>query len=98
MDNKALELQRWNNEKQISELQLKIESHIAKLEDKEQYLEKNNQLLSTTTQQKGYYEETIQENKKTIDKLESRTQICVDEINKGNEIIEKLQGEVKKKK
>ena len=35
IENKKLENIRWQNEKQISELKLKIEGHIQKLEDKE---------------------------------------------------------------
>lgn len=68
------------------------------LHDKTENLTKTTQLLSSLQQSQKELEEKVNLYRKTVKSLQKKLEISINEINKGNEVIERLQGEIKTQK
>lgn len=97
-DNSKLNQKCFKQEKEITELRCKNETLTKQNEEKEKGNVNLNQLVDTLTKQRESYEDTIKSLKATNLKLEDKLQTSINEINKGNDIIEKLQIEIKNQK
>jgi len=97
-DNKSLEKTRFEQEKQIAELAARCDNLDNQLKAREELIAKNKELVDSANSQKTFLEENVGSLKKANEKLEQKCQMCTDEINKGNEIIEKLQNDISNQK
>ena len=97
-ENSKLSQKCFNQEKVITELTCKNETLTKQNEEKDKNIINLNQLVDTLTKQRESYDDTIKSLKATNTKLEDKLQISIGEINKGNEIIDKLQTEIKNQK
>ncbi len=87
-----------NQEKSLTELKLKNEGLNSQLEEKEKSLQNLQKLVDNLNKQKLDLEESYKCLKITNNKLEEKLQASISEINKGNEIIQKLQNDMKSQK
>lgn len=78
-------------EKSVTELSLKYELILKQLEEKEKNVQNLNALVDNLTKQKSDADDTLKSLKNTNNKLDDKLQQSIGEINKGNEIIRKLQ-------
>lgn len=97
-DNSALNQKCFKQEKEITELIFTTDSLRIQNDEKEKSIINLNQLVETLTKQRGNNDESSKGYKTTIAKLEEKLQTSINEINKGNEIIEKLRTELKAQK
>ena len=97
-DNSKLNQKCFTQEKEITELRCKNETLTKQNEEKDKGISSLNQLVDTLTKQRDSYEDNIKSLKATNAKLEDKLQTSINEINKGNEIIDKLQTEIKTQK
>ena len=87
----SLNQNNYNNEKILAELRIRNEFLIKQLEEKEKNLVNLTQLVENLTKQKSEVEDYLKSSKNINNKLEEKLQASIAEINKGNEIIQKLQ-------
>lgn len=87
-----------SQERTITELTLKVQNYEQQLRDKEGILEKVNELKTAMSDQLRQKEEEIASLKAQVRKFEDKLALSVQEINKGNQIIEKLQNRQKAKR
>ena len=80
-----------NLEKEIIQLKLKNENSFKELKDKSKLIENLNKY-------KNLNEDNVQNLKLNNNKLEKKLMMSINEINKANDIIEKLQNEIKNQK
>ena len=85
----------FSQEKFLTELKIKNELLHGQLEEKEKNIVNLSQLVDNLNKQKADMEESYKSVKNTNNKLEDKLQASIAEINKGNEIIQKLQGDLK---
>ena len=97
-DNSELNQKCLQQERDLAELNYKNQSASKQNEEKDKGMNNLNQLVETLTKQREAYEDTIKSLKATNAKLEDKLQTSINEINKGNDIIQKLQGEIKNQK
>ena len=97
-DNSNLNQKRFKQEKEITELTFKLQNAEKQLEEKNKGGENLNQLVDTLSKQRESNEDNIKSLKAANLKLEDKLQTSINEINKGNEIIQKLQEEIKNQK
>ena len=97
-ENSELNQKYLNSDKQITELNFKNESILKQLEEKSQSLENMKQLVDSLNKQRESNEDTIKSLKAGNNKLESKLQLSIKEINKANDIIQRLQNEIKNQK
>ena len=97
-ENSELNQKSLNSEKQITELNFKNESILKQLEEKNQSLENMKQLVDSLNKQRESNEDSIKSLKAGNNKLESKLQLSIKEINKANDIIQRLQNEIKNQK
>ena len=97
-DNSDLNQKCLNAEKHITELNYKNESILKQLEEKDKSLENMKQLVDSLNKQRESNEDTIKSLKANNNKLESKLQLSIKEINKANDIIQRLQNEIKNQK
>ena len=97
-ENSALNQKCFQQEKELTELKLRNENFSSQTSEKEKGISNLNQLVETLTKQKESYEDSIKSLKAKNAKLESKLQEGIGEINKGNEIIEKLTNDIKRLK
>jgi len=81
----------FNQEKYITELNIKNELLQKQLEEKEKNILNQNALVENLTSQKNHIEDSLKILRSTNGKLEDKLNSSINEINKGNEIIQKLQ-------
>ncbi|KRX00697.1 hypothetical protein PPERSA_00924 [Pseudocohnilembus persalinus] len=98
IDNKEQEQIRFRQEKKITELTVQISSLEQQLKDKISQIQDNKELVNNSKSQKEIMQQSIDSYKKQVDKLEKKIELCSEQINKGNDIIEKLQSEIQKSK
>ena len=97
-ENSELNQKCLNSEKQVTELNFKNENIIKQLEEKNKGLENMKQLVDSLNKQRDSNEDTIKSLKANNNKLESKLQLSIKEINKANDIIQRLQNEIKNQK
>ena len=90
-NNSELNQKKENLEEEIILLKLKVENSFKELEDK-------NKVIESLNKYKNLNEDNIKTLKLNNNKLENKLMICINEINKANDIIEKLQNEIKNQK
>ncbi|CEM00829.1 unnamed protein product [Vitrella brassicaformis CCMP3155] len=95
---KDLEKVRHQNEKSLTGLNEKIKGYIEQLQSKDSLLSNSNTLIDQLRSQKASLEDHLSEAKAAHKELEDKFQESLREINKGNEIIENLQQQVKSMK
>ena len=87
-----------NYEKNLTEYNFKNESILKQLEEKNKSLENMKQLIESLNKQRDSNEDTIKSLKASNNKLENKLQLSIKEINKGNDIIQRLQNDIKNQK
>ena len=87
-----------NYEKNLTEYNFKNESILKQLEEKNKSLENMKQLIDSLNKQRDSNEDTIKSLKASNNKLENKLQLSIKEINKGNDIIQRLQNDIKNQK
>ena len=97
-ENSELNQKNVNNEKNLIELNFKNQNLSKELEDKNKSLENSIKLNESLNKQKDSNEDIIKSLKANNNKLEIKITLSINEINKANDIIEKLQNEVKNQK
>lgn len=85
----------FNQEKFLTEFKIKSESLQSQLEEKEKNVVNLTHLVDNLNKQKSDLEDSYKSLKSTNNKLEDKLQASISEINKGNEIIQKIQGDLK---
>jgi spindle assembly abnormal protein 6 len=93
--NKNLDTSKFDQEKALTEYKLKLQNVERQLQDKDELNQKLSALLQTNSEFKGHQDDTMSMLKATVSKLEDKLQQSVNEINKGNSIIQKLQSDLK---
>ena len=94
-ENSSLNQKCYQQEKELTEYKLKYENLLKQLEEKDKGGNNLSQLVETLTKQRESNEDTIKSLKAQNSKIEDKLQQGINEINKGNEIIQKLQNEIK---
>ena len=94
-ENSSLNQKCFQQEKELTEYKLKSENLLKQLEEKDKGGNNLSQLVETLTKQRESNEDTIKSLKAQNSKIEDKLQQGINEINKGNEIIQKLQNEIK---
>lgn len=97
-DNSSLNQATFVKEKQITELTYKNENLFAQLQEKDINIQNLNALVENLSTQRTELEENLKGVRATNTKLEDKLQSSINEINKGNDIIQKLQAEIKTQK
>ena len=97
-ENSELNQKCLNLEKLLTESNFKNESILKQLEEKNKSLDNMKQLVDSINKQKDSNEDTIKSIKANNNKLESKLQLSIKEINKANDIIQRLQNELKNQK
>jgi spindle assembly abnormal protein 6 len=85
----------FSQEKYLTELKIKSESLQSQLDEKEKNIVNLTHLVDNLNKQKSDLEDSYKSLKSTNNKLEDKLQASIAEINKGNEIIQKIQGDLK---
>lgn len=93
--NSSLDADYHEQEKIINQLRMRVAVLEQEIKDKEQVLTKSSDLLGAEQDKKRRYEDDIESQKKEINKLNNKMKAMSEELMKGNEIIKKLQGEIK---
>eukprot|EP01022_Parablepharisma_sp_SALTPOND_P015114 TRINITY_DN2110_c0_g1_i2.p3 TRINITY_DN2110_c0_g1~~TRINITY_DN2110_c0_g1_i2.p3 ORF type:complete len:568 (+),score=112.13 TRINITY_DN2110_c0_g1_i2:387-2090(+) len=93
--NKNLDTTKFSQEKSLVELRVRCETMQKQLEDKEQLVKNTTGLYEASKEQCSQLEETIAILKSNAGKMEEKLIMSAQEINKGNEIIKQLQGDLK---
>ncbi|KAL4236190.1 Spindle assembly abnormal protein 6 [Mactra antiquata] len=93
--NACLDSDYHEQEKIINQLRMRVAVLEQEIKDKEQVLSKSSDLLGAEQDKKRRYEDDIDSQKKEIHKLNNKMKAMSEELMKGNEIIKKLQGEIK---
>ena len=94
-ENSSLNQKCFQQEKDLTEYKMKCENLLKQLEEKDKSGNNLSQLVETLTKQRESNEDTIKSLKAQNAKIEDKLQQGINEINKGNEIIQKLQNEIK---
>jgi len=79
----------------LTEVTLKTQSLERELKDKEDIIEKLNYMLKDNGENKNHLEDHVNLLKTQGSKLEEKLHASAQEINKGNQIIQKLQSDIK---
>lgn len=87
-----------SQEKTIGELNIKNDLLNKQLEEKEKNVQNLSNLVGNLNNQKTDIDDNIRSIKNNNTKLEDKLQASINEINKGNEIIKKLQDDIKGQK
>ncbi|ELU04624.1 hypothetical protein CAPTEDRAFT_198072 [Capitella teleta] len=90
MDSRLHEQDKLNNQ-----LKLKLAVTEQEVKDKETVMQRTTDLLGTEQNYKKKHEDELDRKKRHVSKLEASIKTLTDELVKGNEIIKKLQGEIK---
>ncbi|XP_045158062.2 spindle assembly abnormal protein 6 homolog [Mercenaria mercenaria] len=93
--NSSLDADYHEQEKIINQLRMRVAVLEQEIKDKEQVLTKSSDLLGAEQDKKRRFEDDIESQKKEINKLTNKMKAMSEELMKGNEIIKKLQGEIK---
>ncbi|XP_052774832.1 spindle assembly abnormal protein 6 homolog [Mya arenaria] len=93
--NASLDGDYHEQEKVINQLRMRVAVLEQELKDKEQVLTKSSDLLGAEQDQKRRYEDDLDGQKREITRLSGKMKAMSEELMKGNEIIKKLQSEIK---
>ena len=96
--NKNLDTEKFSQDKMLTEVTLKTQSLERELKDKEDIIEKLNYMLKDNGENKNHLEDHVNLLKTQGSKLEEKLHASAQEINKGNQIIQKLQSDIKSQK
>ena len=91
--NRDIDSARFQLEKDVQKQQVQMSALRQQLEDKEELLEQMSRRLEAAGTQRVSLEESLAMYKNNLDKLEIKFQASVGEINKGNDIIQRIHAE-----
>ncbi|NXK36556.1 SAS6 protein, partial [Piprites chloris] len=94
-ENTTLDAECHEKEKLINQLQTRVAVLEQEIKDKDQLVTRTKEVLDATQEQKVILEENTEEKQKHIEKLETTIKSLSAELLKANEIIKKLQGDLK---
>ncbi|NWI01724.1 SAS6 protein, partial [Tichodroma muraria] len=94
-DNTTLDAECHEKEKLINQLQTRVAVLEQEIKDKDQLVTRTKEVLDATQEQKVILEESTEEKQRHIEKLETTIKSLSAELLKANEIIKKLQGDLK---
>ncbi|XP_076081779.1 spindle assembly abnormal protein 6 homolog [Mytilus galloprovincialis] len=93
--NTTLDSEYHEQEKLINQMRTKLAVLEQEMKDKENLIAKSSDLLGSEQDQKRKYEEELDGRVREKQRLENKVKAMSEELMKGNEIIKKLQGEIK---
>ncbi|XP_011404281.1 PREDICTED: spindle assembly abnormal protein 6 homolog [Amphimedon queenslandica] len=93
--NSSLDTNTHELNKNINQLQTRVAVLEQELKDKEQVVHKTNDLLAVANEQKKGLDDQLEQAQRHIVKLDNTYKQTAKEVTKGNEIIQKLQAELK---
>ncbi len=91
--NRELDNSKFELEKQVQKQEVQMDGLKQQLQDKEDVVEQMSRRLEAAGTQRISLEESLAMYKSSLDKLESKFQASVSEINKGNDIIQRIHAE-----
>ncbi|XP_033861007.2 spindle assembly abnormal protein 6 homolog isoform X2 [Acipenser ruthenus] len=94
-ENSTLDVECHEKEKHINQLQTRVAVLEQEIKDKDQMVIRSKEMLDATQEQKLTIEENAERRQLHVGKLEATVQSLSEELIKANEIIKKLQGDVK---
>ncbi|NXY48827.1 SAS6 protein, partial [Ceuthmochares aereus] len=94
-ENTTLDAECHEKEKLINQLQTRVAVLEQEIKDKDQLVIRTKEVLDATQEQKGILEESTEKKQSHIEKLEITIKSLSAELLKANEIIKKLQGDLK---
>ncbi|XP_066480150.1 spindle assembly abnormal protein 6 homolog isoform X3 [Tiliqua scincoides] len=94
-ENATLDAECHEKEKQVNQLQTRVAVMEQEIKDKDQLVIRTKEVLDATQEQKANLEENTEKKQIQIGKLETTLKSLSAELLKANEIIQKLQGDVK---
>ncbi|RLW05896.1 hypothetical protein DV515_00004964 [Chloebia gouldiae] len=94
-ENTTLDAECHEKEKLINQLQTRVAVLEQEIKDKDQLVTRTKEVLDATQEQKVILEESTEEKQRHIEKLEKTIKSLSAELLKANEIIKKLQGDLK---
>lgn len=96
--NKNLDSSKYSQEKTLIELSIRCETMQKQVADKEEIVSKTTGLYESTKHRCAQLDESMEVLKANASKMEEKLILSAQEINKGNEIIKQLQGDLKAQK
>ncbi|KAJ6658406.1 hypothetical protein lerEdw1_020110 [Lerista edwardsae] len=94
-ENATLDAECHEKEKQVNQLQTRVAVVEQEIKDKDQLVIRTKEVLDATQEQKAILEENTEKKQIQIGRLEATLKSLSAELLKANEIIQKLQGDVK---
>ncbi|NWH29802.1 SAS6 protein, partial [Chloropsis hardwickii] len=94
-ENSTLDAECHEKEKLVNQLQTRVAVLEQEIKDKDQLVTRTKEVLDATQEQKVILEESTEEKQRHIEKLETTIKSLSAELLKANEIIKKLQGDLK---
>ncbi|NXM62560.1 SAS6 protein, partial [Illadopsis cleaveri] len=94
-ENTTLDAECHEKEKLINQLQTRVAVLEQEIKDKDQLVTRTKEVLDATQEQKVILEESTEEKQRHMEKLETTIKSLSAELLKANEIIKKLQGDLK---
>ncbi|XP_054835863.1 spindle assembly abnormal protein 6 homolog isoform X2 [Eublepharis macularius] len=94
-ENATLDAECHEKEKQVNQLQTRVAVLEQEIKDKDQLVIRTKEVLDATQEQKAILEENTEKKQIQVEKLEATLKSLSAELLKANEIIKKLQGDVK---
>ncbi|XP_018417459.1 PREDICTED: spindle assembly abnormal protein 6 homolog [Nanorana parkeri] len=94
-ENTSLDAECHDKEKEMNRLQTRLAVLEQELKDKDQIVQRSNEILSATQQQKIGLESSGEKKQAQVERLEATIQSLSAELLKANSIIKKLQGDLK---
>ncbi|GLD96715.1 hypothetical protein PINS_up005398 [Pythium insidiosum] len=91
--NKTLDQRVFEQEKSINQLEMKVVALNQQLADKEEVIGKTTELLQSAQHHKQEIEDSLKMYRDNHTRLQQKLELSVAEINKGNDIIERIQSE-----
>ncbi|KAG6595916.1 Spindle assembly protein [Phytophthora cinnamomi] len=91
--NKELDQKVFQQEKQINALQVRADALQQQLADKEDVIKKTTEMLESTKLHNEEVDESLKMYRDNHARLQQKLELSISEINKGNEIIERIQNE-----
>ncbi|TMW55686.1 hypothetical protein Poli38472_010568 [Pythium oligandrum] len=92
-ENKSLDQKVFEQEKKINQLEMKVVALNQQVTDKEEVISKTTELLHAAQHHKQEVEDSLKMYRDNHVRLQQKLELSVAEINKGNEIIERIQNE-----
>ncbi|NWI67074.1 SAS6 protein, partial [Todus mexicanus] len=94
-ENTALDAECHEKEKLVNQLQTRVAVLEQEIKDKDQLVTRTKEVLDATQEQKAILEESTEKKQSHVEKLEMTIKSLSAELLKANEIIKKLQGDLK---